>query len=126
MTEPMHQQVLTCRDCGTPFAFGTRDQAFYAQHGYRPPKRCRFCRRARRAAYARVEDERDAVAADVEAQGLRDIVLRCRDCDIEFVWTAVDQAYAARQGWTDPPRYCPPCRHNGHRQRMREAARAQA
>ena len=43
-------QTLTCTACGQSFAFTPKEQEFYQQKGFRhTPKRCRDCRRAKRA-----------------------------------------------------------------------------
>lgn len=39
---------IKCKDCGEEFNFSDRDQAFYAEKGFQEPKRCRFCRNARK------------------------------------------------------------------------------
>ena len=40
---------LTCRDCGTEFAFTAGEQEFYAQKGFEhEPTRCPQCRRTRK------------------------------------------------------------------------------
>jgi CxxC-x17-CxxC domain-containing protein len=39
---------LNCIDCGEDFSFTIGDQAFYREHGYTTPKRCKRCRMARR------------------------------------------------------------------------------
>ncbi len=33
-------KVLVCSDCGNEFLFTKRDQDFYAEKGFTPPKRC--------------------------------------------------------------------------------------
>jgi hypothetical protein len=35
--------------CGDDFQFTERDQDFYREHDYTPPKRCRPCREKRKA-----------------------------------------------------------------------------
>lgn len=40
----MPDQELKCRDCGAAFVHPERDQEFYRQQGYQPPKRCKPCR----------------------------------------------------------------------------------
>jgi CxxC-x17-CxxC domain-containing protein len=43
-------QTLVCATCGQPFSFTAREQAFYREKGFQhTPKRCRDCRRAKRA-----------------------------------------------------------------------------
>lgn len=42
-------QTLTCKDCQSPFLFTARDQEFFAQQGFTPPKRCRSCRQIAKA-----------------------------------------------------------------------------
>lgn len=44
----MSNQVIKCQDCGEEFNFTDRDQEFYAEKGFPAPKRCRFCRQARK------------------------------------------------------------------------------
>ena len=39
---------LICFECQQPFVFMARGQAFYAEQGYPPPKRCPSCRAERR------------------------------------------------------------------------------
>lgn len=41
---------LSCKECGTPFAFTASEQAFYAEKGFQnEPSRCPGCRAARKA-----------------------------------------------------------------------------
>ena len=35
---------LTCSDCGAEFVFTAKDQAYYSERGFVPPKRCKVCR----------------------------------------------------------------------------------
>ena len=39
---------LVCLECKQPFHFKAKEQAFYAEQGYPPPKRCPSCRAERR------------------------------------------------------------------------------
>lgn len=41
-------KVLVCQDCGEEFIFTENDQRFYAEKGFKEPKRCKACRPARR------------------------------------------------------------------------------
>ena len=41
-------QHLTCADCGHDFVWTERDQAFFAEKGFEPPRRCKDCRRAKK------------------------------------------------------------------------------
>lgn len=41
-------QHLTCADCGHDFVWNERDQAFFAEKGFGPPRRCKDCRRAKK------------------------------------------------------------------------------
>jgi hypothetical protein len=45
----MSDQTIQCSDCGDDFLFSERDQAFFTQQGYTPPKRCKACRAVRKA-----------------------------------------------------------------------------
>ena len=46
----MSEQSITCADCSTPFQFSASEQQFYAEKGFSPPRRCRNCRDAAKAA----------------------------------------------------------------------------
>jgi hypothetical protein len=41
---------LRCQSCGTTFPFTVGEQKFYKAQGYSSPKRCKVCRREKRAA----------------------------------------------------------------------------
>lgn len=45
----MEDKKLKCQDCGEEFVFTVKDQLFYAEKGFTPPKRCRLCRLARKS-----------------------------------------------------------------------------
>lgn len=46
-------KTIKCVDCGKEFVFTARDQAFYAEKGFKnEPKRCKDCRAAKKAARA--------------------------------------------------------------------------
>lgn len=40
----MEDMKITCSDCGRSFVFSVKDQKFYEEQHYLPPKRCRHCR----------------------------------------------------------------------------------
>lgn len=48
MNEP-ENETRTCSDCGAEFAFGAEERRFFEERSLTPPKRCRACRRARKA-----------------------------------------------------------------------------
>jgi CxxC-x17-CxxC domain-containing protein len=39
-----------------------------------------------------------------------DQTLRCRECGVDFVWTAGEQEFYASRGLTNAPSRCPDCR----------------
>src|SRR5258708_35672558 len=39
-----------------------------------------------------------------------DQTLRCRECGVDFIWTAGEQEFYASRGLTNPPSRCPSCR----------------
>ena len=43
-----YDQHLTCADCGHDFLWSAREQDFYREKGFQPPKRCKDCARARK------------------------------------------------------------------------------
>ena len=42
------EKELICIACQQPFPFRAKEQAFFAEQGYAPPKRCPSCRAERR------------------------------------------------------------------------------
>ena len=40
----MSDVKIKCQDCGEEFIFSERDQKFYEEKGFQPPKRCKNCR----------------------------------------------------------------------------------
>ena len=53
----MSNQVIKCKDCGKDFDFTEKDQEFYKEKGFLPPKRCRSCRKARKERHLNKEKE---------------------------------------------------------------------
>ena len=45
----MPNQILKCIDCTNEFEHTERDQEFYAERRFTPPKRCRNCRMKKKA-----------------------------------------------------------------------------
>ena len=45
----LQDETLTCGDCGIQFTFTTREQVFYRERGFVPPRRCRICREKRKS-----------------------------------------------------------------------------
>ncbi len=43
-------RILTCVDCDEEFPFSAREQAFFAEKDFQPPKRCKSCKQIRKAA----------------------------------------------------------------------------
>jgi len=39
-----------------------------------------------------------------------DKTIRCRDCEMDFVWSAGEQQFYAEKGLLNPPQRCPTCR----------------
>ena len=42
---------IKCQDCGEEFIFSERDQKFYQEKGFNPPKRCKNCRNIRKTKF---------------------------------------------------------------------------
>ena len=59
VTSKYEDKTLTCVECGKPFVWTAGEQAFYAEHGFRQPKRCKECREANKARIAAFRKERD-------------------------------------------------------------------
>lgn len=49
----MTDQYITCVDCGSEFEHSERDQEFYTERGFTPPKRCRACRIKKKAKFVK-------------------------------------------------------------------------
>lgn len=45
----MQDQIIKCSRCGNEFVYGVKDQKFYAEKKFSPPKRCLECRIEKRA-----------------------------------------------------------------------------
>lgn len=41
----MQDQLITCVQCNTEFEFSAKEQQFYENKGFNPPKRCPQCRK---------------------------------------------------------------------------------
>lgn len=81
---------LTCRDCGTEFAFTAGEQEFYSQKGFEhEPTRCPQCRRARK---------RDRSGAGGERMMFDTVCSQCGQ--------ATQVPFSPRP---DKPVYCPDC-----------------
>jgi len=52
--------TLTCAECGKEFVWTAGEQAFYAEHGFRQPKRCKECRPIHNARIDEARKERAA------------------------------------------------------------------
>jgi hypothetical protein len=50
-----YDQHLTCADCNQDFLWSAREQEFYQEKGFQPPKRCKDCTRARKEQRGRAE-----------------------------------------------------------------------
>ena len=46
-----------------------------------------------------------------------DKVLKCRDCGVDFEFTAREQEFYAEKGFTNEPKRCPDCRRAKKQQR---------
>ncbi len=55
----MSKQFIKCQDCGEEFPFSEKEQEFYKEKGFPPPKRCHFCRKARKERHLNREKEGD-------------------------------------------------------------------
>jgi len=77
-------QQLTCQDCGNTFEFSADDQAFFAEKGYAPPKRCPTCRRAkkdnRRLTFTKVNCSECGAETEVPFVPKGDRPVLCRAC----------------------------------------------
>ena len=81
---------LTCRDCGTEFAFTAGEQEFYSQKGFEhEPTRCPQCRRTRK---------RDRSGAGGERMMFDTVCSQCGQ--------ATQVPFSPR---ADKPVYCPEC-----------------
>lgn len=47
--ETIEDRPLECVMCHQPFLYSVGEQRFFAERGFKPPKRCPSCRRAKAA-----------------------------------------------------------------------------
>lgn len=87
----MADQLIECAGCAELFEFDEGEQAFFAERGYRPPRRCRECRRK------------------LHRPGAEPLTLTCMDCYAQFEHSVVEQALFAAKSYP-PPKRCLPCR----------------
>jgi CxxC-x17-CxxC domain-containing protein len=83
-------EQLTCKDCGTEFAFTVSEQEFYAEKGFEnKPARCPQCRAARKASNGNSRPQREMFTAICSECGTETKVpfrptegkpVYCRDC----------------------------------------------
>ena len=78
---------LECVTCSEQFPFSVEEQAFYAEKGFEPPKRCKPCRQAakqsRRSGQRTMHDVVCAscgVNSQVPFEPREDKPVYCRDC----------------------------------------------
>jgi CxxC-x17-CxxC domain-containing protein len=91
----MHDQTLTCRDCGQAFTFTAGEQEFFASRGFdNAPSRCPECRAARKT-------ERNAGYGGYERREREMFAVTCSACGQE--------ARVPFQPTGDKPVYCSSC-----------------
>lgn len=56
-------------------------------------------------------------------QMYQDRTLRCRDCEMDFIWTAGEQAFYASKNLSNQPARCPACRAAARSQREANSGR---
>lgn len=44
----MPDETIRCADCARDFTFTVKEQDFFSERGFTPPKRCRDCRQAKK------------------------------------------------------------------------------
>lgn len=55
--EEAQDKVIVCRNCGKEFIFTAGEQAFYGEHKFPDPVRCKECREARKNKIKNKEEE---------------------------------------------------------------------
>lgn len=55
VSTPNADQTLLCVDCGNEFTWSISEQQFFKDKGFAVPRRCRYCRKARRASQLQIE-----------------------------------------------------------------------
>lgn len=87
----LQDQTLTCGDCGIQFTFTVREQTFYKERGFVPPRRCRTCREKRKSSAQGVptlgtsakSQTGDAAVAQTSADGRQYFRIVCAACGVE-------------------------------------------
>jgi CxxC-x17-CxxC domain-containing protein len=88
--DELQDQALTCGDCGMQFTFTIREQAFYKDRGFVPPRRCRTCRDKRKSSpqgvpklNANSAETGNATGATGQADGRDYYKIVCASCGVE-------------------------------------------
>jgi hypothetical protein len=55
VNDGLSDKTLQCVACPRTFIFTARDQRFFLERGFDPPKRCKPCRDAKKAKYEQRE-----------------------------------------------------------------------
>lgn len=77
----MSDQTIVCATCGEAFVFPASEQAFYAERGLAPPKRCKPCRHARKTRSGVSFRFGQARLAGADAEQVR-YPIRCSECGV--------------------------------------------
>ena len=60
---------IKCQDCGEEFNFSEREQEFYVEKGFPDPKRCHFCRKARKERHMNKNYDKKILKKEVKNNG---------------------------------------------------------
>jgi CxxC-x17-CxxC domain-containing protein len=91
-------QTLVCADCANEFTFTGSEQDFFTQKGYNPPRRCKPCRDAAKAAKGQGGFGRESSGARPPRE-MHDVV--CGRCGV--------QTQVPFKPTGDRPVYCRDC-----------------
>lgn len=97
---------LECRDCNVEFVFSGDDQDRFSQNGWNPPIRCSECRDARKQ---QRENGGGSEQRSERAPKFSAITICCKDCNVNFEFSAAMQSRFAKMDFAAPVR-CDDCR----------------
>lgn len=106
--EELTDIIVRCKDCNEDFKFSKGEQRYYKDRGLENvPVRCERCRKERNNNRKR----------SINTDGFKDRVIKCKDCNKEFTFTAKEQAFYKIKGLTSIPVRCNECRNKKKRYR---------
>ncbi len=66
--DSINDKIINCIDCGTDFTFTKEEQRYYKERNFCLPKRCKSCRKKRKAIIEKENQHREAIIWQIKEQ----------------------------------------------------------